>query len=187
MKVAVILLTLIALMTIPFNQNQEEHFTYTPEPYVVTTAEILDSVFSVPEPRTTILAAVIDDASVKEGVPKEYLIAVIKVESEFQWHLVSPKGAIGYSQIIPKYWKGHEKYNVYDQYENIYLSACILKEYYGTLGSWDEAFKAYNVGIGNFRKNKLLDAQKRYIVKINRQLDKIYRFQEKRIGEVAGL
>lgn len=145
---------------------------------IISTERILNQNYNLTKHKSRVLALIIDDAALLEDIPPEYLIAAIKVESDFNYKVISSENAVGYAQIIPKYWNGKKGYNVYDRYENIYLSAYILRTYYNELKDWDKTFKAYNVGIYNFKNNKLISAQNRYLKKINKELDDIKSFKE---------
>lgn len=146
----------------------------------IGTQTILTQNYNLEIHKARVLAMVINDAALIEDIPPEHLIAVIKVESNFNHKAVSSEKAIGFAQIIPRYWNGEKGYDAYDKYDNIYLSAHVLKTYHTQLKDWDKTFKAYNVGIGNFNKKKQLSAQTRYLRKINRELNSIAVFKEER-------
>lgn len=157
-----------------YNEREPEKvIESTVQQVPVTTDMILADLYGLPFHQSRILGLIIDDAAKQEAVPAEYLIAIIKVESDFNARAKSSEGAIGFAQIKPEYWNHVKGYNVYDAYENIYLSAHILQEYYSITKDWDKAFKAYNVGITNFRNGKQVKSSIRYNKKINAQLVKI--------------
>lgn len=113
------------------------------------------------------------EASKKYDVPVEIILAVIEVESEFNQEAVSWAGALGSMQVVPFHWEAVVDYDPLDFNGNIMLGTFVLSRYKGKLGDYESALKAYNVGITNFRKGKKLGAQKRYITKIDKVMQKL--------------
>lgn len=170
---------IISIFSIGKNKTNLNIDNVVQQPPPITTDRILADLYNISPTQSRILGMVIDDAATLENIPSEYLVAIIKVESDFQWKAKSSEGAVGLAQIKPEYWDQVKGYNVYDKYENVYLSAFILKEYQQQLGHWDAALRAYNVGITNYRNNNSQSAQQRYIVKITIELNKIQQYKAK--------
>lgn len=80
-------------------------------------------------------ASIVTDAAFNEAHEKKLdpflLIALMRVESQFNFAAVSPKGAIGLTQVLPQYHT--EKFksvaSLYDPKINIRVGAQVLKEY----------------------------------------------------------
>ena len=114
------------------------------------------------------------EASLKYNVPPEYIVAALATESSFRENAVSYAGAIGPMQIIPRFWSGIEGYDPNIFHDNIQLGTFILSEYKIKCGgTWECAFKAYNVGITNYRNKKLIKSQEIYWKEIFKNLEKL--------------
>ncbi len=87
-------------------------------------------------------ASFIAEASQRFGIPAAWIRAVMHVESAGHARAVSPKGAIGLMQIMPKTWTGLRlRYGFgddpFDPHDNILAGAAYLRELhdrYGTAG-----------------------------------------------------
>lgn len=83
------------------------------------------------------------EAAAKHNVDPNLIKAVMKLESGGEW-IISHAGAIGYMQVVPKYW-GHLGYNLNDPRENILAGAAVLKYYLDKNGgNVHEALRAYH-------------------------------------------
>jgi len=87
-----------------------------------------------------------DSAAEKYGLPRQLVRSVMKVESGFQPHAVSPKGAIGLMQLMPSTAQTLGV-NPHDPTENVDAGTRYLRdllERYG--GGLRHALAAYNAG-----------------------------------------
>lgn len=134
---------------------------------------ILTGVYSVDRKHARELAPVITNAAFENEVPVEILTSLIHIESAFKPEAKSNKGAIGYAQVMPRYWEGKTPYNIRDKYENIYAGAFILRRYFEKTGSWRKAIEAYNIGITNHRNGNLLDSAAVYLSRITNSIKKL--------------
>lgn len=90
-----------------------------------------------------------EEASRKYRLPPNLLREVARQESAFNPEAVSPKGAIGLMQIVPRY---HPEIDPRDPIASIDYAAKYLRENYDEFGSWDLALAAYNAGPANVRR-----------------------------------
>lgn len=99
-------------------------------------------------------SAYISEASQRFGVPEHWIRAVLQLESNGDANVVSPKGAIGLMQIMPKTFaelrlRYHLDANPYRPHSNILAGAAYLREMYDRYGSGG-FLAAYNAGPGRY-------------------------------------
>lgn len=90
----------------------------------------------------------------KYGIPRDLLARQAYEESHFREDIisgavVSPAGALGIMQIVPKYHPNVDPLNVA---QSIDYAGSILKGWFNQFGSWELALAAYNAGPGNVEK-----------------------------------
>ena len=99
------------------------------------------------------LAALINEAARDEGIDPDLAFRLVYVESRFQERAVSPVGAMGLTQLMPRtadyLQPGISDEQIYDPDTNLHLGfrylGALLKDYDGRV---DEALHAYNRGPG---------------------------------------
>lgn len=102
------------------------------------------------------------------------ILAIIGIESSYNVNAVSKlkkDPAIGLMQVRPKTWgitAAHLNGNIDAQ---IAFGSSVLEKYHDKLGNKEDAIKAYNIGLTNFKKGKQVDAQDRYISKYQQELN----------------
>lgn len=74
------------------------------------------------------------------------LAAMIRQESSYRNYAVSPAGAIGLTQVIPRYWQQTCPGDLFEEYTNINCGTYILATYHQSAGNWKKALAYYNVG-----------------------------------------
>jgi hypothetical protein len=104
--------------------------------------------FSKSRPVTDI-HALIQDAAKKHRVPPELVSSIVAVESGFIWDAVSPKGAVGFMQLMPETAREYGA-DPTDPEQNVdagthYLRV-LLDRYYKHSNSMVRAIAAYNAG-----------------------------------------
>lgn len=98
---------------------------------------------------------IIKDVAAKTHVGRSLIMAVIKVESDFDPKAVSPKGAMGLMQLLPSTAKDLGVADPFDPKENIYGGARYLSNCINTFEDIALALAAYNAGpelVGEARK-----------------------------------
>jgi Transglycosylase SLT domain len=102
-------------------------------------------------------AAFIAEASQRFAIPTDWIRAVIRIESGARPYAVSPKGAIGLMQIMPKTYAAlrtlyHLGPNPYDPRDNILAGAAYLREMRDQFGS-PGFLAAYNAGPDRYERH----------------------------------
>lgn len=92
----------------------------------------------------------IAEASARFGVPRTWVEQIIRVESRGQAASLSPKGAMGLMQLMPRTWAEMRAElglgrDPYDPHDNILAGTFYLKLMYGRFG-YPGLFAAYNAG-----------------------------------------
>jgi soluble lytic murein transglycosylase-like protein len=95
-------------------------------------------------------AAFVAEASQRFSLPASWIWAVMRIESGGDPRAVSPKGAMGLMQIMPKTYAGlrphhHLGLDAYDPHDNILAGAAYLREMLDRYGS-SGFLAAYNAG-----------------------------------------
>jgi soluble lytic murein transglycosylase-like protein len=90
------------------------------------------------------------EAAVRFGIPASWIKAVMQAESRGAVRAVSPKGAMGLMQIMPRTWADlRSRYglgvNPFDPHDNILAGAAYLRELYDRYGAAG-FLAAYNAG-----------------------------------------
>ena len=100
-------------------------------------------------------AAHVAEASLRFGIPPDWIRAVRHVESRGNPQAVSPKGAMGLMQIMPKTWAAlHARHGLgsdpFDPRDNIFAGAAYLREMHDRYGTVTGMLAAYNAGPGRY-------------------------------------
>ena len=108
------------------------------------------------------------EASMRHRLEPELIASLISVESSFRKSVESHRGAVGPTQVKPKFWQDFCGDNdLYDPEQNVYCGAMILSYLMDRCkGDFNCALSAYNVGFYGDR----WQAGKRYIAKIDRNV-----------------
>jgi soluble lytic murein transglycosylase-like protein len=100
------------------------------------------------------LDAIIEEAAAKHGVDSNLVRAVIKVESNYNPHAVSRKGAMGLMQLMPSTARSLQVNNPFDARQNIDGGVRHLKQLLQDFnGDLSKSVAAYNAGAGAVQRH----------------------------------
>ncbi len=106
------------------------------------------------------------EAAAQQDLDPYLLAGLVHAESTFRKYARSHSGALGPTQIKPKYWAAFcDHPNFYDPEQNIQCGARVLAHLRDQCGEVSCALKAYHVGIGSMRGA----AAQRYLRKIDKR------------------
>lgn len=108
------------------------------------------------QPANDHYAAHVAEAAQRFGIPAAWIRAVMRVESNGERRAVSPKGALGLMQLMPKTWTDmRARYGLgrdpFDPRDNILAGAAFLRELHDRYGS-PGFLAAYNAGPGRYEE-----------------------------------
>ncbi|CAB1212226.1 transglycosylase SLT domain-containing protein [Acinetobacter bouvetii] len=95
----------------------------------------------------------------KYAVDPLLLAAMIRQESSYRNYVTSPAGAVGLTQVIPRYWQQSCPGNLIEENNNINCGTYILASYNHKAGSWPKALAYYNVGPTGYHSNPKMKKQ----------------------------
>jgi len=104
------------------------------------------------QPPTKEWKRIIRKAANTYGLPEELITSVIRTESAFQAHALSPKGAQGAMQIMPQTQEELGLVDPFDPEANVMAGCAYLKRQLDRFGSLELALAAYNAGPTNVIK-----------------------------------
>jgi len=110
------------------------------------------------------------DASKLHDVPSDILAALIATESSFRLEAQSWYGAVGPTQVVPRYWQNYCGGDLLDPKINISCGAKVLSYYRDRCADWVCALQKYNVGETGYYSAETDGAKVRYITRVMRFL-----------------
>lgn len=112
------------------------------------------------------------------GVQADLAVALIQTESNWQVFAVSPKGAMGLSQLMPKTAELMHVSDGFDPDQNLRGGMEYLSQLIKSFGGEREGVAAYNAGPAAVRKFKGVPPYKEtaaFVAKIERRMGRRYR------------
>ena len=98
---------------------------------------------------------IISSMAQKYNVDPDLIHSIIRAESNYNSHAVSPKGAVGLMQLMPETAKEYGVKDRYDPIENIEGGVKYLKDLFKTYGQKDDlVLAAYNAGSEAVKKHE---------------------------------
>lgn len=107
-------------------------------------------------PTRAVIAAAVDDAALRFGLPKSWIEAVMLQESGGVVRAVSPKGAMGLLQLMPETWRAMSAEHglgadPFEPRANILAGAAYLRRMYDQFGA-PGFLAAYNAGPSRYAR-----------------------------------
>ncbi|WP_111860267.1 lytic transglycosylase domain-containing protein [Acinetobacter sp. CFCC 10889] len=109
-------------------------------------AQGIQKAYAVESNTATRIAPMIIQNAEQYDVDPLLLAAMIRQESSYRSNVISPAGAVGLTQVIPKYWQQTCQGDLFDEHTNIHCGTYILAQYKQSTGDWKKALAYYNVG-----------------------------------------
>src|ERR1700733_1392302 len=109
--------------------------------------ELKDSA-ATQQPTADDICRTLEQAAAENALPVEFFVRVIWQESRFNPHAISPKGAAGIAQFMPRTASWHGLADPFDPIEALRHSAGYLRELRDRFGNLGLAAAAYNAGPG---------------------------------------
>ncbi len=100
------------------------------------------------------------------------LAALIRQESSYRTYVTSPAGAVGLTQIIPRYWQNSCPGDLFDESINIQCGSYILAQYKNKAGEMPKALAYYNVGPTGYNVDRAMKKQGKHYAKQVKQHQK---------------
>ena len=144
-------------------------FAYMDEEVLQLKEQIVD-IFHRDEETAADFSQWIYDASESASIEPLLLTSIIATESSFKKDALSDKGAVGPSQIMPKYWQDFCESLDFeeDPRDNIFCAAKILAKLDKDCDGEDEkcVVKSYYMGYPSFKAGKQIASATRYYQKV---------------------
>lgn len=108
-------------------------------------------------------------AATAHGIPESIMLALVETESSWQVTALSPRGAVGLTQVMPDTASavcGLDVTELYAPKSNLNCGAKYLARMKKRFKSWDMALKAYNGGPTRIAKGIIPKETRDYVIKI---------------------
>jgi soluble lytic murein transglycosylase-like protein len=109
------------------------------------------------------------DASLRFLLDPALVHSVIREESNYDFRAVSPKGAMGLMQLMPRTAAELGVVCAFDPRENVLAGSRYLRRLYDRLGSWPRAVAAYHAGPTRVEAGRIPGETRRYTERVMRR------------------
>jgi soluble lytic murein transglycosylase-like protein len=143
----------------------------SPQQRAQNLSRAIQQAYAVPPQKASRLAPMIVESALRYQLPAELLAALIQQESSYRSDAISPTGALGLTQVQPRYWQQQCAGDLLDERININCGAMILAHYQRQTEQHPKKSLAYyNVGpSGYVHSRQLRRAGKRYAKAVLKQ------------------
>lgn len=87
------------------------------------------------------------------------IAAMIRQESSYRNYVISGAGAVGLTQVIPRYWQQSCPGDLFEESININCGTFVLAKYNQSTDNWKKALAYYNVGPTGYNTNNKMEKQ----------------------------
>lgn len=139
------------------------------------------SAVALQNPSRSAVDRIVEEASKTHGVDPILAKSVLQVESNYNQFALSPKGAMGYMQLMPATARQLGVSNAYDAKQNIEAGVRFLKYLKSQFSDERLVLAAYNAGEGAVRKHGWIPPYPEtidYVYKVGRRYGEAKRSQE---------
>lgn len=133
----------------------------------------IQSAYSVSPNTANRIAPMIVQSADQYQIDPLLIAATIRQESSYRTNVVSSAGAVGLTQVIPRYWQQSCPGDLFEESTNINCGALILAKYNQSAGSWKKALAYYNVGPTGYNTNRKMKKQGKKYAKQVKKHEKI--------------
>lgn len=119
----------------------------------------IQKAYSVSPDTANRVSPIIVQSADKYAVDPLLIAATIRQESSYRSTVTSSAGAVGLTQVIPRYWQQSCPGDLFDENININCGSYVLAKYNQSAGSWKKALAYYNVGPTNYETNRKMKKQ----------------------------
>lgn len=136
-------------------------------------AQGIQTAYQVPSQTAQVVAPLILHNAEQYDLPPLTLAALIQQESSYRNHVTSPAGAVGLTQVMPRYWQQTCPGDLYQPSINVACGSLILAKYQQSSGSLKKALAYYNVGPSGYENSWKMKRQGKKYAKQVKQKQKV--------------
>lgn len=151
-------MTTLSLISISFIGCQSIHHG-SAEKRAQVLSKGIQSAYGIPSQTAERVSPLIIQHADRYDLSPALIAALIRQESTYRSNAVSPAGAVGLTQIIPRYWQQKCPGSLYDESTNIACGGYVLSHYKQLAGSEKKALAYYNVGPSGYENNRKMRKQ----------------------------
>lgn len=119
----------------------------------------IQQAFDISDETADRLAPIIIEQANQYDISPFLIAAVIMQESSYRSNARSSAGAVGLTQVIPKFWRSQCDGSLRQEYNNIKCGTYILSTYNKLAGNWLQALAYYNVGPQAYKNSPKMQRQ----------------------------
>lgn len=119
----------------------------------------IQKVYNVQPDTANRISPMIVQSADQYSVDPLLIAAMIRQESSYRNYAVSSAGAVGLTQIIPRYWQQNCPGDLLEEMLNVNCGTYIIAKYNQSAGSWKKALAYYNVGPTGYNNDHKMKKQ----------------------------
>ena len=131
----------------------------SPEQRAQRLSQGIQKTYQVAAPTANRIAPLIIQSSERYDVSPSLMAALIRQESNYRSQAKSSAGAVGLTQVIPRYWQQKCAGDLYIEHINVACGTFVLAHYQRLTGSEKKALAYYNVGPSGYENNRKMRKQ----------------------------